>query len=201
MVSEVTQIPSIRGLARLLGRAHTTVGGWLHRPDWPFRPAPPWPLGIVSDIEQWAEDHLQEDRNTEQARPRTVNVAAPGFTLTGNDIAAESTPFHLRPHLTEAQYGTLTMADFESFAHVITLAFKLLMHDRCEELGEGELLEEAPPAYYARLMPDEGDPAQTDRLQHLLNIVYGSWMDKRFTGTPGYRPYMRENAKAKRKAK
>jgi hypothetical protein len=200
MTTVETQIDSIRGLARLLNRAHTTVGAWLRRDDWPFRPAPPWPLGIVSAIEEWAEDHLQEDRNADQARRPDVKVAAPGFTLTGHDIASERTPFHLRPHLTPEQYGTLTMADFDAFAHAIVAAFKVLLADRAEAIGEGDLLDEGSPAYFARLMPDADDAEQNEKLGRYLNIVFCCWMDKRFTGTPGYEPLLPPTTRKGRKS-
>jgi hypothetical protein len=196
MTTKTEQIESVRGLARQLNRAHTTVGRWLTRDDWPFKPSPPWPLSIVPEVEQWAEDNLQEDRNAEQAHNRDV-VPAPGFTLTGHDIASERTPFHLKPLLIPAQYATLTMADFEAFALIVTVAFKLVMEERCAAIGEGELLPEAPAVYYGRLMPSEDDSEQWERLLQILNIAVAAWLDRRFSGTPGYEPYNPEAAKRK----
>src|SRR4051794_24164016 len=92
-----TQIPSIRALARLLNRSHTTIVEWRHR--WPFKPSPPWPLSQVPAMLEWSESEFDDERNTEQveARERRAKLRVPGFTLTAEDIASERTPFKLRP--------------------------------------------------------------------------------------------------------
>ncbi len=47
-------VRSIRALARLMGRSHSTVGEWVKRPDFPTRRKAPWSDADVQAIKAWA---------------------------------------------------------------------------------------------------------------------------------------------------
>lgn len=49
---------SIRGLARKVGRAESTVRKWIRRDNWPFSLEPPW---RVVRVKAWMEIHLKPD--------------------------------------------------------------------------------------------------------------------------------------------
>lgn len=54
-------IPSIRALARAIGRSHTAVAKWARHPEWPWSQRGPWPASLVPKIKAWAVDTLKED--------------------------------------------------------------------------------------------------------------------------------------------
>lgn len=67
---------SNRDLAKLVGRTHTAVNGWLKRDDWNFGTGP-WRASDIVRIQQWAEATLLE-RPATADMPRAATSAADG---------------------------------------------------------------------------------------------------------------------------
>lgn len=65
---------SNRDLAKLVGRTHTAVNGWLKRDDWTFGTGP-WRASDVVRIQQWAEATLLE-------RPATADTSRSAVSAT-----------------------------------------------------------------------------------------------------------------------
>lgn len=182
--SAAETITSYRALARLLGRAHTTVMGWTAREDWPFAPDPPWPVSQAAEMEEWADDNLQEDRNHEQ-RERAAQelVTAPGRRVTWQDVAHEDGPFNCRRCLGSALFGACTVADFESLASHLTFALFEMQLSVAKAEGADGVLAEATPAYYTRLL-SKADP---DEFLRCLNHYTTGWILRRFAfERPGF---------------
>lgn len=179
-MSEIdTQIKSIRGLARALGKSPSTIHGWLHHDDLPkgFPRSAPWHAGDVEVLREWAEKTLQEDRAEHRAKPLAIpKLAAPGqFTVTVNDLIANSPPWRLRAHIGESLFRQLSVDDLEYLSSALSETTVDAMR---EAAGEAGVMETGTAAYYAALLrgaltDTEQAVAFGDKLWRTCLIVLG----------------------------
>jgi hypothetical protein len=167
--------------------SHVTVGAWLNRGDWPFRSAPPWPLSIIHEIEDWRIATLEPDRNTDQqekkrrkSEPMLPMLGA--HRLSGRDMLDESCPFRLMKATPQSLIDKLTLAELNEIAGAINFMTAMSLVELVKKTGEGDgLPSEAPAAYWQRLMTNLGsDQSLCEKWMDELNRVVTGWLHHKF---------------------
>ncbi len=148
-MSEPETFNSVRAFARAIGRSHSSVGEWLHHPEWPLQSVPPWKPAHVLAAREWADETL---RDSTLIKVKPVEVPAPGFAIGPDELCGS--PFNTPIHLGEL-WDCLSHRDLVSLANALTAAVAFEMIDVSTERGEGQkdaILSRAPVAYYHRLL-------------------------------------------------
>lgn len=191
------QIPSVRALAELLDKSHTTIRRWIAREDWPFRRSPPWSRDDRPGILRWVADHLQEDRaagwNDEAPPPpATPRVPLEEFAfVTDRDTLDESCPLSLwGTEIPEKQVFAITVEDAVAYGVALNVGVQCGIRHHSEDEGRS-LPEVATDAEWRKLVVSLG----TDRLMRSLAAGFAHWVEVRFKGRPEWAKWMPDDTR------
>lgn len=182
-------IGSVRGLAKHLGRTHSTIDGWLRHDQWPFSPTAPWPKGLRDEMLSWAQE-MSASRHDARDRKREDVIAAPGeraFT-----VADVMNPDHVAGLGLKAigeLRATLTVAEIELLVERLNLGACWVLAGAAVRDGYPEdysLAMEARPAYYRRLIRAVIDAGEAGHFCILWNVAWASWVRDVSKGKPAW---------------